>query len=86
MATGCVPSQRNPSELTGCFVTADRGMDGRDGCDQGAHVGVEPFVVEVPQATLDDLAERLARARWAGSWTGPAGRTAPARRALLRSL
>jgi pimeloyl-ACP methyl ester carboxylesterase len=60
-------------------------MDGRDGCDQGAHVGVEPFVVEVPQATLDDLAERLARARWAGELDGPGweGGTSPA---YLREL
>jgi Epoxide hydrolase N terminus len=25
---------------------------------------IEPFIVDVPQATLDDLAARLARTRW----------------------
>jgi pimeloyl-ACP methyl ester carboxylesterase len=34
-------------------------------------VGVERFTVAVPQATLDDLAERLARARWPGELDGP---------------
>ena len=37
-------------------------------------LGVERFTVDVPQATLDDLAERLARTRWPVIWTGPAGR------------
>jgi epoxide hydrolase len=27
--------------------------------------GIEPFRIEVPQADLDDLADRLARTRWA---------------------
>ena len=26
--------------------------------------GVEPFRIEIPQAQLDDLRERLARTRW----------------------
>jgi hypothetical protein len=42
-------------------------------------VGVERFTLQVPQATLDDLQERLARARWpdrAGR-TGLAGRHQP---------
>jgi pimeloyl-ACP methyl ester carboxylesterase len=34
-------------------------------------VGVERFRVAVPQATLDDLAERLARTRWPGELDGP---------------
>jgi pimeloyl-ACP methyl ester carboxylesterase len=34
-------------------------------------VGVERFAVEVPQATLDDLAERLSRIRWPGELNGP---------------
>jgi hypothetical protein len=29
---------------------------------------VEPFVVEVPQADLDDLSDRLARTRWADDY------------------
>ena len=33
-------------------------------------MGVERFAVEVPQATLDDLAERLARVRWPGELNG----------------
>ena len=39
--------------------------------------GVERFRVEVPQATLDDLAERLAASAGRVDWRGPAGRTAP---------
>jgi len=31
---------------------------------------VERFTVEVPQAALDDLAERLARTRWSGELDG----------------
>jgi hypothetical protein len=34
-------------------------------------LGVERFTVDVPQATLDDLAERLARTRWPGDLDGP---------------
>jgi pimeloyl-ACP methyl ester carboxylesterase len=34
-------------------------------------VGVERFAVAVPQATLDDLQERLARTRWPGELDGP---------------
>jgi pimeloyl-ACP methyl ester carboxylesterase len=34
-------------------------------------VGVERFTVAVPQATLEDLAERLARTRWPGELGGP---------------
>ena len=45
-------------------------MGGGDGCDQGAHVGVEPFRIAEPQATLDNLAERLARTRWPGEPDG----------------
>jgi pimeloyl-ACP methyl ester carboxylesterase len=33
-------------------------------------VDLERFMVEVPQATLDDLAERLARTRWPGALDG----------------
>jgi hypothetical protein len=32
---------------------------------------MEPFTVEVSQAVLDDLAERLARARWPEALDGP---------------
>ena len=35
-----------------------------------APVSLQPFTVDVPQATLDDLAERLARARWPGELDG----------------
>ena len=31
---------------------------------------MERFTVAVPQATLDDLAERLARTRWPGELDG----------------
>jgi hypothetical protein len=34
-------------------------------------LGVERFTVDVPQPTLDDLAERLARTRWPGDLDGP---------------
>jgi pimeloyl-ACP methyl ester carboxylesterase len=34
-------------------------------------VSIEPFMVEVPQATLDDLGERLARTRWPGELDRP---------------
>jgi hypothetical protein len=33
-------------------------------------VDLERFTVEVPEATLGDLAERLARARWPGALNG----------------
>jgi Epoxide hydrolase N terminus len=57
--------------LPGCFRNAVRGIDGGNRPDdQGAHVGVERFAVEVPQATLDDLVERLARVRWPGELNG----------------
>jgi hypothetical protein len=35
-------------------------------------LGVERFTVDVPQAALEDLAERLARTRWPGDLDGPA--------------
>jgi hypothetical protein len=34
-------------------------------------VGVEQFRIAVPQPTLDDLTERLARTRWPGELDGP---------------
>jgi epoxide hydrolase len=34
-------------------------------------VTLQPFTVDVPQATLDDLAERLTRTRWPGELDGP---------------
>jgi pimeloyl-ACP methyl ester carboxylesterase len=48
-------------------------------------VGMERFTVAVPQATLDDLAARLARTRWAGELDGPGWQdgTSPA---FLREL
>lgn len=33
-------------------------------------MGVEPFRIAEPQATLDNLAERLARTRWPGEPDG----------------
>jgi len=46
---------------------------------------VEPFSIAVPQATLDDLAERLARTRWPDAADGPGWEdgTSPA---FLRAL
>jgi pimeloyl-ACP methyl ester carboxylesterase len=34
-------------------------------------VTVEPFTIDIPDATLDDLRERLARVRWSGALDGP---------------
>jgi hypothetical protein len=34
-------------------------------------MSVEPFTIDVPQATLDDLHERLTRIRWPGELDGP---------------
>jgi hypothetical protein len=48
-------------------------------------VGVEPFRIAVPQATLDDLAERLARTRWPGALNG-AGWEDGTSRAYLHEL
>ena len=48
-------------------------------------VGVEPFRIAVPQATLDDLAERLARTRWPGALDG-AGWEDGTSRAYLHEL
>jgi len=33
-------------------------------------MSVQPFKVQIPQATLDDLRERLARTRWADEISG----------------
>jgi hypothetical protein len=42
------------------------GANNRTGSGAGhASGGIEPFRIEVPQADLDDLADRLARTRWA---------------------
>ena len=37
---------------------------------------IRPFGIDVPQADLDDLRDRLARTRWPDELTGPAGTTA----------
>jgi Epoxide hydrolase N terminus len=48
-------------------------------------MGVERFTVAAPQATLNDLQERLARTRWPGELDGPGWQdgTSPA---FLREL
>jgi hypothetical protein len=34
-----------------------------------ADVSIQPFRIEIPQADLDDLADRLARTRWLCRWS-----------------
>ena len=49
-----------------------------------ADAAIHPFRVEIPQADLDDLHDRLARTRWPSGCPGPA-RAAGSRSATSRT-